>query len=363
MDGSTRLTLLTASFGDTQMLRTESLVEVATHLGHEVTVVSTQPGEVLPSLADHAVARHLRHVTEPELEELVADGTDLLVAVKALQVSLGLGHRVSRRTGTPMLLDIDDPDLEVRTVSSGRDHRESARLMWRDRALLPSHLRLAVTARRTPSTVSNPVLQRRWGGTVLPHARVDPGDGAAHVSDVPQVAFVGTTRAHKGLPLLREAVARLADQGWRLLVTADAPPDSRPWETWVGPLDGSLDAAALTAACDVVVIPSEAMGYGSAQLPLKLVDAMLMGRAVVVSDVGPLPWAVGSAGDVFRSGSVEDLVRVLRPLADPTVRGERGRSSRELAIGRYTVQAVAPAFARAVGGVLSQPEAGADQHP
>lgn len=343
-----RLTLLTGSFGDTQILRAQSLAMIARRLGHVVTVVTTVTGDVIESLAGDPFARGLRQVTHAELHDVVRDETDVLCTVKALDVSLGLGERVARVCGTPLLADIDDPDIEVRTLSSDRTRSRNAYRMARRWRTLPDQLRLAVTARRTVTTVSNPVLQARWGGHVVPHARVDPGFGAAHVDRGPCVAFVGTLRRHKGTELLRQAVASLAADGWRLVVTAERPADARPWETWVGPLDGSVDGARLTAEADVVVVPSEDFSYSRGQLPLKLIDAMLMGRAVVVSDVGPLPWAVGGTGTVFRSGSLTSLVDALRPLRDPELRARHGARAREVAVRRYTVDQVAPAFQQAL---------------
>ena len=349
-----RLTFLTASFSDTQIFRAQALALVARQLGHAVDVVTTQPGDVVESLADDPFGRSLRRVSEAELGELVRHGTDVLCTVKALDVSLGLGRQICRRTGTPLLADIDDPDIEVRTVSGGSTPLRNAYRLAQSWRSLPRQAQLALTARQAVSTVSNPVLQARWGGHLVPHARVDPGPGAPHVGEGPCIAFVGTMKWHKGTDLLRAAVAALAPEGWRLVITAERPDDAQPWETWVGELDGSIDAAALTAESDVVVVPSKNFSYAKGQLPLKLIDAMLMGRAVVVSDVGPLPWAVGGAGTVFRTGSLPGLIDALRPLGDPEVRAEHGARARALALRRYTVQSVAPSFQRA----LTQTRAG-----
>ncbi len=350
--GGLRLTLLTASFADTQLLRAHCLDAVAQHLGHDVRIVTTQPGDVLPSLAATPMATRLQRMDRASLTELVRDGTDVLCTLKALPVSLGLGLQVVRGTQVPLLADLDDPDIEARTVASAPTAWRSARKMVKRWRTLPTQARLAVQSRRTPSTVSNPVLQRRWGGEVVPHARVDPGPGARPVAGRCQIAFVGTAKAHKGIHVLREAVSRLAGEGWELLVTDTEPADARPWETWTGPLDGSLDPAALTAASDVVVIPSLDYGWALAQLPLKLIDAMLMGRAVVVSDVGPLAWAVGDAGLVVPPGDAVALSAALRPLRDEAVREALGARARERALQTFAVPAVAPAFARALGGVL-----------
>ncbi|WP_336921886.1 glycosyltransferase [Aquipuribacter sp. SD81] len=348
-----RLTLLTAAFSDTQLLRAHCLDAVAQHLGHQVTVVTTEPGEVLPSLAATPFATRLHRTDARALDELVGDGTDVLLTLKALPESLGQGLRVLRRhPGVAHLADIDDPDIEARTVAAAPTAWRTTRKLVKRWRTLPGQARLAVQSRRSPTTVSNPVLQRRWGGVVVPHARVDPGPGTAPSQARCRIAFVGTAKAHKGIHLLRDAVARLAGEGWELLVTDVAPADARPWETWTGRLDGSVDAAALTADADVVVIPSLDYGWARAQLPLKLVDAMLMGRPVVVSDVGPLPWAVGEAGAVFPAGDVDGLVGALRPLRDAAARTAAGSAARRLALERYAVPAVAPHLTRALSGVL-----------
>lgn len=349
-----RLTLLTGSFSDTGLLRAHCLDAVARHLGHEVRVVTTEPGDVLPSLAGAPFAARLQHVDRRTLEELVRDGTDVLWTVKALPESLGQGLRVLGNSRVAHLADIDDPDIEARTVSSGRTRWRSTRKMVKRWRTLPAQAHLAVQARRSPSTVSNPVLQRRWGGHVVPHARVDPGPGSPPSNERCQIAFVGTAKAHKGIHVLRAAVARLAAEGWELLVTDEAPPDARPWETWTGRLGADSDPAALTASSDVVVIPSLDFGWARAQLPLKLVDAMLMARPVVVSRVGPLPWAVGDAGVVFEPGDVASLVAALRPLRDPGARGAAGTRARDRALSVFAVPAVAATVSGALDEVASR---------
>jgi glycosyltransferase involved in cell wall biosynthesis len=103
---------------------------------------------------------------------------------------------------------------------------------------------------------------------------------------------------------------------------------------------------------DVVIVPSRPYGYSRGQLPMKLIDAMLAGRAVAVSGVGPLPWAVGDAGLVFRPDSAEDIRRTLVDLGDVGMRRDLGQRARRLALSRYTPEAVAPALEGAVLSAL-----------
>lgn len=349
-----RLLILTGRFSNNQLARAHSLWLVARHLGHEAEVVTTQPGEVWRVLAGTEFAGHCTVLDgDDALRARIRERADLVLTIKPLPVSLGLGHRLTSELGVPLLADIDDPDIEALTIWAGRTRLRSARRMAVDARQLPGQVRMLRLARRVPTIVSNPVLQQRYGGEVVPHGRPDDGAGSPHTSTRPTIAMVGTVWGHKGLDLLRGAAAQLAPEGWSLRVTADAPPDAKPWEEWVGRNVFGPAAAEVMRTSDVVALASEDHGFGPGQLPMKLMDAMLAGRAVAVSRVGPMPWAVGDAGRVFRPGSVPHLVDALRPLRDPGLRTELGDRARALALQRYTVPAVAPALQRALDVAVS----------
>lgn len=345
-----RILLLTMQFSNNQLARAHSLWLVARHLGHTVEVVTVEPGEIWrPLSANPDFAASCTVLSGPDaLRERIRTRADLVLSIKPLPVSLGLGHRLTRELGVPLLCDIDDPDIEALTIWAGRTRLRTARRLLMATPKMPQHVRMTRLARATPSIVSNPVLQQRYGGEVVPHGRPDQGAGAAHTREQPVIGLVGTVWGHKGLDLLRGAAAQLAPQGWRLRVTADAPADAAPWEDWLGSQIFGAAAAEVMRTSDVVALPSENHGFGPGQLPMKLMDAMLAGRAVAVSRVGPMPWAVGDAGRVFAPGSVPALVDALRPLRDPGLRADLGRRARELALQRYTVPAVAPALQRAL---------------
>ncbi len=339
--------------------RAWALSEVLELLGHRTRTTSVVGEGLWAPARGTAFGRTCSRVDPAGLSAAVADGTDLVVAVKALPASFGLARRLAREHGVPLLLDVDDPDIEGRTV--WLPPRAVSYRLRHHPLLFAQLLALRRAARRIPTTVSNPVLQQLYGGEVVPHARTDRGPGAPHTSERPTLAFIGTARPHKGMDLLRGAVEQLAPEGWRLLVTAVAPHDARPWESWVG--EHVPDSRALLATTDVVAMTSQpatgnAEDFGRAQLPLKLVDAMLAGRAAVVSDYGPLGWAAGPAAPVFRHGDVDSLVAALRPLRDPARRQRLGDALRAEALARYTPDAVAPALQRALAGVLGPLAAG-----
>lgn len=345
-----RVLFLTKNFSNNSTGRTYSLWLMCKRLGWDAEVLAPV-GEMWDPLvgSDFDAASTLLagdpSTRERQLNEAI-DRADLVIPVKPLPGSFGLVADRIDDLGAAVLLDIDDPDLEA-AFARPRTFREVARRVIRfrrHRAHLRVHRSLVEAAGRVPVLVSNPVLQRRYGGTIVPHARVDSGPGVPHTSTSPRVVFVGTNRAHKGVDLLRHAIDELSDEGFTLTVTDDAPEDAKPWESWVGGTTFA-DGIELVKRGDIVVLPSGARdSYAHAQLPAKLMDAMLAGRGIIVSDLEPMTWALGSAGLSFPTDDRQALVDCLRQMADPARRSVLGTAARERALQLFEVSATTPAF-------------------
>lgn len=334
---------VTPRLDDNSTGRTYALWLLAQDLGWTSKVVSFRGADMWAPLqgtkfAEDCVLYDFKSRRERVRQlESISAGYDLVVAVKPLEDSLGLALAARGRRYFPLVVDIDDPDLEIRM--NRRPYILG--LLWRLK-----HLRFWVQIAGsgrigTLATVlvSNPALQSRHGGWLIPHVREDNGSGAEHTRDRPVVAFVGTPRAHKGIELLRHAVSALSDRGFRLIITADPPPDAAEWEEWVGSTSIE-DGLRIVENADIVVIPSVDTAHANGQLPAKLVDAMILGRAVIVSDVDPLPWAVGSAGKIVCNGDLDDLVAALDSFASPVARAANGTKMRDRAIELFTVRSV-----------------------
>ncbi len=97
-----------------------------------------------------------------------------------------------------------------------------------------------------------------------------------------------------------------------------------------------------------MALPSLDQGYAPAQVPVKLIDAMHAGRAVVASDLPPVRWALGDAGLLVPPGSVGQLSAALVKLADPEVRARLGQAARSRALERFVPGAVSPVVAKVV---------------
>ncbi|MDT3331791.1 glycosyltransferase [Microbacterium aquilitoris] len=343
-----RIGLVVSTFSDNSVGRAFALWLIAERLGWDSQVISTRGGEIWRPLrhSPFAEACVLADGLEgrPTLAD-VAESRDLLVAVKPLPASFGEVLKLHKLTNARVLLDIDDPDLEA-WMSVHSRLRQLAKATFRPRNYWRAW-KLRRASRSFPKIVSNPELQRLHGGTIIPHARLDFGVGGAQREAPVRVVFVGTVRAHKGLPLLRAALSRVQGEGFELVITDEPPEDAQPWESFVGTTD--LEAGLrLVQGADVVVIPSTGSGgISRLQLPAKLMDAMVAGRAVVAADLPPIRWALGGSGELFLPDDEDALVASLRSVREKSRRSSMGEMARQRALAVFEVSSVMDDFRRA----------------
>lgn len=344
-----RVLLVTPNPVDNSLGRTYCLYLLLEHLGWDWSLLSLDGSTVWEPLRDTAFGQACRAV---DLEarggaQLLADpvrDSDVVIAVKPVPTTLGAVYDIATSLGRPLIVDVDDPDVEVRTVWRPMRERIPRRILqpaYRER------LRMGRLAKTLPTLVSNPVLQELYGGILVPHVRPIADEGDYSRTRAPIVRFVGSPKGHKGLPELRAAVASLADRGFTLEVTAPRPDDAAPHERWLG-YTTIAQGQQLVATADIVAIPSLNRGYTPAQLPAKLIDAMMLGRPVVASAIRPIEWALGGTGITVAPGDVPALAAGLLELREPETRRRYGQMARIRALDEFSVEAVAPRFAEFV---------------
>lgn len=154
-----------------------------------------------------------------------------------------------------------------------------------------------------------------------------------------RVVFVGRLVPEKGTDLILRAVA-CGSRRERVEVTVVGEgPDSSRLRRLAGELGvrtsfrGRLDAVGTHDAIadgHVVVVPSRSVPRWTEQWGRAAVEAMMTGRAVLVSDSGELPHVVDHADWVFREGDPESLGVALDALLDdPVLLEERAQSAFE----------------------------------
>lgn len=347
---SKKLLLVSENLSSNSVGRAYCLWLLAKQLGHDVRVVSFHGDRLWQPLAGTDFANDCTRIALGSHTSVWTDA-DLIIACKPLPESLGLAWAVPRSRRAPLGVDVDDPDLEYR-ISIDDPLKQLAKSVLRPRQTL-AFRGLRRIAQSIPSIVSNPWLQSRYGGEIVPHVRVDPGAGQLHRSDSPRVAFIGSNKPHKGVPVLRDAIEAVQDRGFNLVITDHPPSDAKQWEDWVGPTS-LTEGLRLLAQSDIAVIASSNIADARGQLPAKLIDAMLAGRAVIVSDVPAAPWGLANAGRVVPADNVDELIIALQEFRSPANRQRAGDAARAVALERYTVDAAVDAFDRFCNVIIEE---------
>jgi glycosyltransferase involved in cell wall biosynthesis len=174
-------------------------------------------------------------------------------------------------------------------------------------------------------------------------------------SAVPVIGFVGTLKPWHGLEVLVDAAARLKAQGLRfsLLLVGDGPERGAIEAALAArglaaqtELTGAVDPGeipGMLARIDVAVAPYPDLAdfYFS---PLKVMEYMAAGRAVVASRIGDIDGLVrhGETGLLCSPGDAAALAEILAELIrNPGRRASLGRAAREHALAELGWTSVA----------------------
>ena len=250
---------------------------------------------------------------------------DVVVACKARLPAVQAGLMLKALRNRPLLVDVDDyelsffpnrqplNDLSTQAADALAEPFEEAWTRYTEH-LLPFADRLLV---------SNPELQRRFGGVVVPHARdetvfepeIVDRDAARRALglDVDQkvVMFVGTPRPHKGVLEILDAVKALQREDYCFVIVG-TPPDKGFADVLRDRGENTLrligdqpfdQLPEVTAAADLIcLLQDPETEIAQYQLPAKVVDAIAMGVPVLATDVPPLR-------KLIESGVVEPVTK------------------------------------------------------
>jgi glycosyltransferase involved in cell wall biosynthesis len=314
-----------------------SLVSAMTGAGHRVTLAARSwgSGNVPPR------AHLLEHLEEDvqrstlQLQELIAAQRPD-VAIERYSLQSGAARIASAGTGIPLTLEVNAPLVAEATRYRGlADPRAQAReheiLRGADRINVVSSVLLhyvRAVAPRVPSEwIPNGADVERFRRA--PVARL-VGAGPDRVA----VGFSGSMKPWHGVEQLLEAFARARGEHARaVLVLVGAGPEEARVRTRAAELGvaGSVvhvgqvphtAVAPLVARFDVAVapyLPIECFYFH----PLKVLEYLAAGKAVVYADQGDLRALVGSGGLGYTPGSVTELAdRLSQLLGDAELRAD-----------------------------------------
>lgn len=289
-----------------------------------------------------------------------ADG-DVLYASKPRPTSYGTALLARRRRRRPLLLDIDDWEVGFFRRGGAWGTLGRALNLANPNGLPWTWLMERLTGSADTITVASRFLQRRFGGTLIPHVRdTEAWDPARHdraqararlgLGGERVVMFLGTPRGHKGVDDLVEAVGTLGGDVRLVLVGADPRAEAgrrwaaRPWVRLIGAIPFDEVPRYLMAA-DAVAVPQRATSDTVGQVPAKIFDAMALARPIVSTAVSMIPEILQDCGVLVPPGDVVALATGLRRLLDdPASAQELGRRARARCQAHYSFTAARAAL-------------------
>ncbi len=239
---------------------------------------------------------------------------DVIFVSKPRLPSLELAILAKIRRNRPIILDIDDHELsffENREPLSLEQLKASRKTLDVDVPYGEAWTRYCETLipRVEHITVSNKELEKKYGGTILPHIRdecdFDPAPYPRHAirralgfaSEDSVILFAGTPRMHKGLSRLVNALRELDRPTYKLLVVG-SPADGGVTEVLrrVDPTRVTMlpdvpfsDLPGYLCAADLIaLLQDEEASPSTFQMPAKFTDALSMGIPVLASNAPPL---------------------------------------------------------------------------
>ena len=345
----------------------QEVVRELRSIGYEVALYAVRSGKHVPddltdlelhleTVADVEPAEREQaqaHATERIVSRVIADGADLVYERYSL-FSTALAD-ITAATGVPGILEVNAP-----LIDEQRRHRSLV-----DASGAAQVLHRQVAAARATVCVSDPVadwVRRRT--TDLPDANdvvdrihtVPNGVSVRRIQPQPEdpdrvvVTFVGTLKPWHGVADLITAAA-LARQSWSLRIIGDGP-EMDSLRAQAGRLGVEVDFRGAVAPQDIPahvagsaigVAPYPDLGGGEQQYfsPMKVLEYLAAGLAVVASDVGQVPQLLedgsGRHGVLVAPSDPTALAAALDDLAVcPDRRARMGRSGRLLAEQRHS---------------------------
>jgi glycogen(starch) synthase len=179
------------------------------------------------------------------------------------------------------------------------------------------------------------------------------------INDTPTIGFIGTLFPWEGVPWLVGAAATLRAQGqkFKLLIVGDGAEaeavrlaiskyGAEKFVTFVGRVPHE-EVERFYSVIDLLIYPRRSLRITEFVTPLKPLEAMALGRAVLGSGVGGIRELVeaGQTGELFEPESVEDFCRqASRLLSDPSLREKLGRQAREKILEASDWKIIVPGY-------------------
>lgn len=298
---------------------------------------------------------------------------DVIYAHKPSFMSFGVGLLKKVFEKKPLILDIDDWQMGFMKESwnkSSSFHRFiflifSTLFFYNLGSYWNSLFGEKLARCANEITVSNNFLQKKFGGTIVWHARdikvFDPGkfdqDQIKEKYKIDRnrkvVMFFGTPRPYKGIEHLMRSIKLVKNKNILLVIIGIDNEDSYCFDLvktakkslgkrFIGLGQQSFEMAPeLLAMADIVVIPQKKNFATIGQIPAKIFDAMAMAKPIIATNVSDLPEILDGCGWIIESGNEKQLVKTIQYILDnPGEAKKAGEKARQKCLDYYSLDIV-----------------------
>jgi glycosyltransferase involved in cell wall biosynthesis len=213
-----------------------------------------------------------------------------------------------------------------------------------DRIITPSHFTAEDVERTFPAAAGKTRVTQEAADDFANGPMGHLAPGLVEIADWPHLLSMGSTRAHKDLPTLLRAFARVAADlpDLRLLlvgadstpfvddVLSGAPRAIRERVIFTGTVDDP-QLRTLYAGSLLFVFPSRCEGFG-----LPPLEAMSFGTPCIVAEAASLPEVVGDAARLFPPGNVDALTAAMGELLASAEQREALRQAGERRVREFS---------------------------
>lgn len=287
------------------------------------------------------------------LQLVAAHPYDLVHLSKPRFPNLVFGMLYALVWGAQVVWDVDDEELgfvaatEPLPLEKALDEQGGLPPLKKLHASFWTRLAVGQVSRFGAVTVSNPALQQRYGGKLIPHVRDElhfvPScmrrTRSRRLWSIPEhvkvVLFFGTPRRHKGLLDTAHAIAALGREDVWFVIVGDFPDASLKAELQQVEgltcrfIPGQLykDIPDVVAMGDYAVLLQESSSLvAQFQLPAKLVDALAMGLIVFACVTPAMQWLANEGAIVpVTPETLEKTLRIQFDKENEHVERERNR--------------------------------------
>jgi len=198
-------------------------------------------------------------------------------------------------------------------------------------------------------SVSNRFLQKKYGGTLLPHCRdtdvlnplkFNAGDVKEKMGFVGKkiLMFLGTPRPHKGIDDLLQAFKKVDNSDLNLVIIGvenkqeflKGIDESVKNRVTIIPKIPFNKLSEYLSVADIICIPQRRTSDSVGQIPARLFDAMAMAKPIIATKVSDIPEVLGDCGYLVDPSNPSQLANaiqyVLSHSDEARVKGDAARA-------------------------------------